>query len=431
MSRLSSLTSSSTPSPAGWRTFFPADVLSITLKFGFFQNRIEYPITDPSGSIIERVYRGAERWIRDIATNSRNSQIVGRYTMYLFRVPATEFTMIPIAQQSDIEQNCLIEIILVPIEMNQNTHLLFRCQLNIPTDCSKCSRFIAGLYKQGFRCRKCRMTFHKNCTPFLLDDCPAQSSVDHRRPSVTTLPQLIIVNPFVTDPTTSLPDRSPTTPRTTIVDIYSTSSSTTRESPQLIVPTTVIDKGIFPACMRGAYVYRRYLFFLTTNTLSMTTNLSAVNTRQPQSASQSGEAETVFPLTDISDLVLTHFMDDRDDVFEIHFQNKTVLSVGKKTDANDLQMETAQFYARIRDQWETLINITPSSSQTPTTSITHEVVETVNTKQDCPTSLNRRKSVFVLPPSGEDNENKDFYDLYEITGEKIGEGMIYSKIKFF
>ncbi len=147
------------------------DVISVTLKFGFQQKPFKYSVNDASSSIIEKIYRDAENWIRSIAMNSKTISLTERYTLYLFRIPTTDLTMVPIAQLSDIEQNCLIELVVVPVEINQNPHALYRCQLNVPTNCSKCSRLITGIYRQGFRCRKCRMTYHKDCAPFLLDDC--------------------------------------------------------------------------------------------------------------------------------------------------------------------------------------------------------------------------------------------------------------------
>src|SRR5689334_13909184 len=99
-----------------------ADVISVTLKFGFQQKSFKYSINDVSSSIIEKLYRDAENWIRSIAINSKNLSLIERYTLYLFRIPTTDLTMVPIAQLSDIEQNSLIELVVVPVEINQNPH---------------------------------------------------------------------------------------------------------------------------------------------------------------------------------------------------------------------------------------------------------------------------------------------------------------------
>jgi len=422
-----------------WKTL-SADMISVTLKFGFYQSRLEYRVTDAANAIIDRLYREAERWLREIAGNLRTGQLNGRYTIHLFRIPATEFTMVPIIQPSDIEQNSIIEIVLVPIETNQNPHSLYRCQLNVPTNCSKCTRFIAGLYRQGYRCHKCRMTYHKDCAPFLVDDCLAQINGEPagRRPSSSSSSQLTFINPFVADPTNTT-DKT-TGPQTTIVPIFRTSATTTRENAEDIAPNKIIEKGIFPACIRGTHFYRRYLFRLTTNALAMTTNLSPINVSQSY-LSQTGDADTIFPLIEMDNLVLTHFTEDRDSIFEVHLKNRTVISVGKKTDSEELQMETAQFYSTIRDQRETLINANPSppSSATapsapppsppassPPPSSASPVpgpATTSKTKPDDSRVLIRKISKFRLTPLGKDNENKDLHEVYAFTGEKIGEGL--------
>ena len=154
------------------------DSISLTLKFACYQYRLDYSMSNSSTSIIQELYGEAEKWLRKIAESSRNLNMIGRYTMYLYRVPASEFTLIPIKQQTDIEQNSLIEIVLVPVEANPISHDLYRCQLNRPTNCSYCSEFISGLYKQGFRCRQCRLTFHKNCADYLADHCQGQPASD-------------------------------------------------------------------------------------------------------------------------------------------------------------------------------------------------------------------------------------------------------------
>jgi len=431
--------SSSLPiQPVGVWKSLSTDMISITLKFGFYQKGLEYKVTDAFNAIIDQLYREAEKWLREIASNLRTGQLSGCYAIHLFRISETEFTMAPILQSSDIEQNSLIEIVLVPVEMNQNPHSLYRCQLNVPTDCSRCTRFIAGLYKQGYRCHKCRMTYHKDCAPFLLDDCPVPTS-STRRSSSSNLGQLTFINPLIADPTFSTDKTA--NPQTTIVPIYRASINTAGENAANIEPNKIIEKGIFPACIRGAPFSRRYLFRLTINKLSMTGNLSPINVSQTH-LSQSGDVETIFPLSDIHDLILTHHMRDRDDVFEIHLRDKTILSVGKKTDSDELQMETAQFYSTIRDQRETLINTTQSPSPPP--SNTASSLSPSNTPASQPPSsvspvpapttpsktkvgdsklLIRKTSIFQLPPFGKDNEHKDLHELYAFTGEKIGEGI--------
>jgi hypothetical protein len=414
--------------PVGVWKSLRADVISVTLKFGFYQTRVEYSITDTFVSVIEQLYYDAERWIREIVNTSRNGQLVGRYTIYLYRIPATDFSMIPIVQSSDIEQNSLIEIVLIPAEVNEHPHSLYRCQLNVPTNCSKCTRFIAGLYKQGFRCRNCRMTFHRDCAPFLLDDCPAEvnaNGIATGRSGVSNLTQLILDNPFAADAGSSQ-DRI-TNPQVPIVPLYSVSVSTIRESAEHIAPNVIIEKGIFPACIRGAHFHRRYLFRLTINTLSMTTNLSPSSVSQKH-LSQSNDAETAISLADIENLVLTHLMDDRDDVFEIHLRGKTVISVGKKTDSDELQMETAQFYSSVRDQRETLVNATPPPPPPPRPVSASPVpgatgISTPNLQPKTPPPLTRKKSNFLRSPTEKGIEDKDLHELYTITGEKIGEGI--------
>jgi hypothetical protein len=99
------LPSSSVQSATSLEKLLRTDVISVTLKFGFQQKPVKYPINDASNTIIEKMYRDAETWLRSIALNSKNLQMVERYTLYLFRIPTTDLTMVPIAQLSDIEQN--------------------------------------------------------------------------------------------------------------------------------------------------------------------------------------------------------------------------------------------------------------------------------------------------------------------------------------
>lgn len=403
------ISSSSVQSATTIEKLLRTDTISVTLKFGFQQKLYKYPINDISTSIIERIYRDAENWIRSIAVNMKSLLLTERYTLYLFRIPTTDLTMVPIAQLSDIEQNCLIELVVVPVEINQNPHALYRCQLNVPTSCSKCSRLITGFYRQGFRCRKCRMTYHKDCAAFLLDDCSISVPADP--PSPTRKSTISFVNPFV-----SAPSNSHLTSDNTNVPIYSPSSNTSKENEQSAGATTIIDEGIFPACLNSTDIYRRYLFRLTQNTLKLTTNLSTMpSPQQQQPARQATDVDTIFPLAEITALVLTHFMDDRDYIFEIHFQGKFILCVGKKSDSDDLQMQTAQFYSSIRDQWEA--NASPAQCQ-PTITTSTNATSTTKPTGD----LRRKRSIYRRPPQGRDNEDKDLHELYVFTGEKIGEG---------
>ncbi|CAF1090402.1 unnamed protein product [Adineta ricciae] len=395
--------------------FLRTDVICVTLKFGFQQKPFKYPMNDTSCSTIEKIYRDAENWLRSILSNTKNLQLVERYTLYLFRIPSSDLTMVPIAQLSDLEQNSLIELVVVPVEINQNPHALYRCQLNVPTNCSKCSRLITGIYRQGFRCRKCRMTYHKDCAPFLLDDCSVLTdppSPTRKSPSTS----LSFVNPFVQPPVTSA--NSTLTPDTKTVPIYSPSSNTSKETEQSAMATTIIDEGIFPACISGRDIYQRYLFRLTRTSLTLTTTLSNSSSPQPQQTRQASETDTLIPLAEINDIILTHFIDDRDHVFEIHFQGKFVLCVGKKSDSDDLQMQTAQFYSSIRDQWEALATTTQPAP--PTATIPVPTASTANSKSNG--NLKRRQSIYRRPPQGTDNEDKDLHELYTFTGEKIGEG---------
>ncbi|CAF2511318.1 unnamed protein product [Rotaria sp. Silwood2] len=397
--------------------------LSVTLQFGFHQIRLEYPINDFYNSIIERLYTDAEKWLRDIANNSKNAQLVGRFTIYLFRVPTTEFTMVPIIQPSDIEQNSLIEIVLVPVKIDPHSHDLYRCQFNLPTNCSKCSRFIPGLYRQGFRCRKCRRSYHRDCAPFLIDDCPVASNGDQtptRKKNFSSLTQLTFVFPFASDSTS--PTEKTMGPHTTIVPFYRMSTGASKENVQSAISDEIIEKGIFPACIRGAHFYQRYFFCLTTNALSISTNLSANSVSQQQQLFPAGDLETSFPLTEVANIVLTHFMADRDDIFEIHLRNKVVISVGKKSDSDDLQMETAQFYSYLRDQREALINTTPTPSMEPVSGATAGTDVVPNKKQDIVSPLIRTKSIFRRTPYGKDNEDKDLHELYAFTSITLGAG---------
>ena len=401
-----------------------AEAISVTLKFGFQQKLCKYPLADGStNQIIDRIYRDAESWLRSIAVSSKTLQIVDRYTLYLLRIPTTDLTMVPITQLSDIEQNCLIELVVAPVEINQNPHALYRCQLNFPTNCSKCSRLISGIYRQGLRCRNCRMTYHKDCAPFLLDDCsvpvdpptpgPKKSGTNTLQPS-----QPVFVNPFVSAPAST--NSAPVDPANTSVPIYTTSANNSKADEPAVVSTTIIDEGIFPVAVTGTGIYRRYLFLLTSSTLKLTSNLSTVPTRTPQ-IRQATDVDVAFPLAEVKDLVLTHCMDDQDHIFQIHFHRKFVLCVGKKSDSDDLQMQTAQFYSSIRDQWEaSATGSTPTQvSSTPTSAAN----VATGGQLKSPNGLMRKTSVYRRPPCGRDNEDKDLHELYAFTGEKIGEGM--------
>jgi hypothetical protein len=121
-------------------------------------------------------------------------------------------------------------------------------------------------------------------------------------------------------------------------------------------------------------------------------------------------------------------MDNRDYIFEIHFQGKFTLCVGKKSDSDDLQMQTAQFYSSIRDQWES--NASSSSSPPPPQTPSSNTIS-VNATPQVPSTakqtgdLRRKRSIYRRPPQGRDNEDKDLHELYAFTGEKIGEGISY------
>jgi len=253
------------------------------------------------------------------------------------------------------------------------------------------------------------MPYHKDCAPFLLDDCSVSVPTDP--PSPTRKSNISFVNPpFVSAPANSILASDNTT-----VPVFSPSSNTSKENEQSVGATTIIDEGIFPACINGTDIYRRYLFRLSPNTLKLTTNLSAMSSPQQQQIRQSTDIDIGFPLAEINDLILTHFINDRDHIFEIHFQGKSVLCVGKKSDSDDLQMQTAQFYSSIRDQWES----NASSSQTSTTASVNTTPSTTKTTGD----LRRKRSIYRRPPYGRDNEDKDLHELYVFTGEKIGEGI--------
>ena len=402
-----------------WKTL-SADTISGTLKFGFHQTQFKYAIKDASSSIIDRLYQEAEKWIRELSQTNRNTQLAGHYNIHLFLISSTEFTMTPITQSSDIEQNSLIEIVVIPVEATyQKSHSLFRCQLNILTTCTVCTKLITAFNRQAYRCRQCRGTYHKNCVQYLADDCPAQPDTEPSSPkktSNTSSAQLTLTNLFIGDSTSSTAKPSAADTR---VPVYSMSSSTSRENAEVIAPDKIIEKGIFPARIRGSHFCRRYLFRLTTNKLSMTANISPANVSQSY-VSQTGDGETIFPLTDIANLVLTHFNKDRDDVFEIHLQDKTVLSVGRKNDPHDLQMETAQFYSTIRDQRESLINAGPPPNTAATTN-TPQGATTAKGDQFKP--LAKKNSNYISTAPGKDAEQNDLYELYVLTGEKIGEGI--------
>jgi hypothetical protein len=408
---------SSTQTTAVLKKVLRNDSILVTMKFGFLQKPYKYSVNDGSNSIIEKLYRDAESWLRSIALGCKNLPMIERYTLYLFRIPTNDLAMIPIAQLSDIEQNSLIELVIVPVEINQNPHTLYRCQLNMPTNCSKCSRLITGVYRQGFRCRKCRMIYHKDCAPFLLDDCSIKldSPVSTQKTgSNTNQPyQPSFVNPFVCAPATS----SGTTVDSidnTIVPIYSLSTNNSKFNEQTSVAISIIDEGIFPACVQGTHIYRRYLFLLTSTTLKLTTDLVSMLSSQQQQVNSSSDVEIILPLAEIINVVLTHFVDGRDHIFEIHFQGEFILCVGKKSDSDDLQMQTAQFYSSMRDQCEALKNVSEETSSIVT------VAATCRNKTDGYSM--RKTSVYRRPPCGLDNEDKDLHELYEFTGEKIGKG---------
>lgn len=401
-----------------WKSL-SSERISGTLKFGFLQTTWSFSIADASNSILKRLYKFAEQWLRETASNNRNSPIVGRYAIYLFRIPATEFTLIPIRQPSDVEQNCVIEIVLTQVEANQHTHSLEQCQLNIPTDCSRCTGFIVGFYKQGFRCKKCRMTFHKDCVPLLADDCPAPST-DPSQKFKTARPKepLTFIYPLVADaqpPSPQPPLLSPTGPN------YGPTENNG------VVTLKIIERGIFPACIRGTQFPRRFLFRMTTHYLSITSNTSPANVAQSHiSIPSTDDGETIIPLTDITSLVLTHLKPEHDDVFEIHLQNRTILSVGKNTDSDELQMQTAQFYSAMRDQHESLIN----SASTPTASSTSATTASATAKPSKLPSLKPKESIYRITSTQKDNDQTDLHDLYTLTGEKIGEGKSFRKMKY-
>ena len=399
-----------------WETF-SSETISVTLKFGFLQSPSTFPIADAPNSILDRLYNRAEKWLRDIASAHRNPPIVGRYAIYLYRIPATEFGLIPIRQASDVEQNCVIEIVLTPVETSQHTHSLIRCQLNMPTNCSRCTGFIVGLYKQGFRCKKCRLTFHKDCVPLLADDCPVPT-IDEGTSAGTTRPKesLTFIYPFVGDVP---PPKQPL-----LVD--STGSDRTESGDIEIGMLKIIERGIFPVCTRGSQFSRRFLFRLTTHYLSITSDISATSVAQldlrQSHITRANDGETILSLTDIVSLVLTHLEIDHDDVFEIHLQKKIVLSVGKKTDSEELQMQTAQFYSAIRDQWESLINSAPTSASASATPTNSGPTGTTKSKTDKLPALKSVPSICRISPQGKDNDQLDLHELYSFTGVKIGEG---------
>ena len=90
-------------SPTTWKDL-RADRLSVTLKFGFHQRRVEYSVTNVNSSIVQVIYCDAEKWLREMASNCKNGQLIGSYIIYLFRIPVGEATMIPIIHSIDVEQ---------------------------------------------------------------------------------------------------------------------------------------------------------------------------------------------------------------------------------------------------------------------------------------------------------------------------------------
>lgn len=348
----------------------------VTLKSGLQQKRCEYSAAGLSGSIAEQLYSDAERWMSEIQNNVRSGKVAGDYVLNLYQMASADFGMVPIRHGSLVEQNSLIEVMLVPIVANEKSHCLRECQLNVPTFCAKCSNFIAGLYKQGYRCRKCRKTYHKRCAPFFEDDCPVESDVrqPHRgdtRGSLTTM----FINPLL--------GTSEHLGASANGLLAETPAERTKAYFGNIKENTIIDKGIFPACFLGAQSYDRFLFRLTKIELSISINLSSENVAQTElSASTAGDY--VIPLLTIKNLVLTHFAPGRDDVFEIHLPDTAVISVGKATDSEELQMDTAQFYTNIREQREALA--------TPTA------------------------------PAAVRVESRELHERYEFTGETIGRG---------
>lgn len=377
-----------------------SETISGTFKFGFLQTSWTFSIADAPNSILDRLYNRAEEWLRETASTHRSPPIVGRYAIYFYRIPAIEFDLVPIRQASDVEQNCVIEIVLTPVQTNHHTHSLIHCQLNMFTNCSRCTGFIAGLRKLGFRCKKCHLTFHKDCVPLLADDCPVPTIQTSTSPGATRPKEsLTFIYPLLGDPSPS-----PHPP------LMLSSGIGSGESASIDVGMLkIIDKGIFPACARGLQFSRRYLFRLTTHYLNITSDISAASVAQSDihqsHITRPNAGEMIIPLTDIVSLVLTHLGPGHDDVFEIHLQKKTILSVGKKTDPEELQMQTAQFYSAIRDQWESLINAAPTT----------ETATTPKSKADKLPELKPVPSIFRISAA-------DLHDLYTYTGVKIGEG---------
>ncbi|CAF1034693.1 unnamed protein product [Adineta ricciae] len=384
-------------------TSLSARTIQATLKYGLHQSDREYSGTNPANPIIEQIYADAEKWIPEILSSAKNSKPNGRFVLNLYRISSSDFEITPIRCSSDVEQNSLIEIILVPVESDERPHCLYECQFHVPTFCAKCTRFIAGLYKQGYRCSKCRLAFHKDCAPFLEDDCPVDENRNQNSRAAKAVPVLLIINPF---PRNSVSEDTPKSARNLIPSV--------KEASAEISSDTIIDKGIFPACIRNTNNYRRYLFRLTPSTVSLSTNLSTKHVVGGKT--DTNKNDLVFSLVEIQDLILTDRMPHSDSIFEIHIRNKFILSVGKKSDSDGLQMETAQFYMSIRDQWEASINSSPASSaaSTPTN---HSTPRTTSPKSDVdrPRKLQVTKSNFRLGEA-------ELHDRYILTGEKIGQG---------
>ncbi|UJR08347.1 hypothetical protein I4U23_012618 [Adineta vaga] len=382
-----------------------AQTIQITLKFVLTEIDCEYSCTDASNSIIEQLYADAEKFTLDIINNLQNGKQTGRYVINLYRISSSDSQMVPIVQSTDVEHNSIMEILLVPVKNDENPHCLYECKLNKPTHCSKCTRFIGSFHQHGFRCRKCRMAYHKECAPFLEDNCPIEpNETQNGKASSKSMPSLMIINPF---PSNSVSTPTPTPP-TPVLPVSN------ELSPVEIHANTIIDKGIFPARIGDGSFYGRYLFRLSPTTLNISTNLSPKNVSQTE-LSTSINDDMSFSLADIQDLILTHFIDGRDSIFEIHLRNGNVINVGKKTDPDQLQMNTAQFYSSIRDQRETLANATPSASSSPL--VANVITSTTSPKpiSNHPRKLRGLKSIVVLGDA-------ELHDRYAFTGEKLGEG---------
>ena len=368
------------------------DSVNVIVKFGFNQNRLELRINNDFTNFVGQIYRTSEKWILDMMSTWKDPSFVGLYQMHLFlhRNVSNELRLVPLDQLNTIQQNSLIEVCLIPMETNPSPHALRTCR-----DCQRgyCAQCFHSISTNFYKCASCSKMFHKHCLLSVFDGCLSRTSEMKTSP-----PSYLEINHPYKNRVVNQPEPRP---------------SPLILPPKEIDPTfTIIAKGVFLTINGGERICHRRAFFLTKDRLLVTSNVaSVIDKKLPTQIAN----DIDIPLLKIRDIKLTHFDQTRDDIFEIQCNNGLVLSIGKKYENDSFQMEAAQFYSWILDQWQSSLNATPlpTSSTTPKDS---------NTTVSTHTPLAKRKSSFRITPKHIDDESQDLYELYALTGETIGEG---------